>query len=222
MWDDSALSEPIQDPFVSCDTSLMANCNPIGPTDINYRKKSSPLTSSVTELTQEFQLHSLQPQPLVLSTKSSLTTAPSRPIHLARKPSTSMHKPNQKRQHRPSLIRRQSSAAKISKLMALAQGLESSGYDACRARDYMPENESIPPQQIQPSSASAHVDPLSISSVMPSQRELESQGIMSSSHHRKMEKKSRLLGSVETSTGKGLVQKDIRLRTKWRGNTSGH
>ena len=222
MWDDSALSEPIQDRFVSCNTSLMASSASPGSTNINHRERSSPLTSSITEITQEFQLHSLQPQPLIQPAKVSLITASSRPTYLARKPSATMHKSNQKRQHRPSPIRRQSSSAKISRLMALAQGLESSGYGA--PLDRILQDKSGSPQQIQPSSPSAHFDPLQITSSTPGRGELESQDIISSPHRHtsQVDKGSTRLDSGETPAGQRLVQKDIRLRTKWRGSTPGH
>ena len=220
MWDNSALSTNIQDHFMSYKPSLMAKSS-LASSSVNKKERSSLLSTSITELSQEFQLHSLQPQPLVLSTKDSLKTPPSRPTYLARKRSSTMQKANQKRQQRPSPIRRQSSSAKVSRLIALAHGIENSGYDALP--DSMLKDQSTPPPlQIQQSSPSAHVDPLPISSLNPSQREFESQGIISGAHYDRAGEGPRHLDSGETPAGQRLVQKNIRLRTKWRGNTSGH
>ena len=220
MLNDSALSATAQDSFMSYDTVLTADYTSLKSSKVDHRERPSLLTSSITELSQKLQLHSLQPQPLILPTKALSTTTSSRPTYLERKRSTTTHKHNQKRQHKPSLIRRQSSSAKISRLMALAQGLEISGYDALQ--DSLLQDESIPPLQIQTSYSSAHVDPLSMSSSMSSQRELESQGMMSSTHYHGVSGGSRPLGSGERAAAQKLVRKDIRLRTKWRGNPPAH
>lgn len=219
MWDDSALSATTQDSFMSYSTGLIANCTSLESAHVDHRERSSMLTTSITDLSQEFQLHSLQPQPLLPSAIGSLEISSSRPTYIARKSSTSMHRPNQKKQHRPSPIRRQSSSAKISKLMALAQGLEISGYDA--PLDSILQDESIPHLQIDTSSLCAHGDPLSIPFSMPSQRELERQGIVSCSHHHSTGKGSQEYDPGKTSAGQRLVQKDIRVRTKWRGDIPG-
>lgn len=115
MWEDYSFFIASQRSIVydSMDESISPNSSRGASPFVNGKKgRSSKNSCSITELSQQFDKHTLGPQ-----------RQPSHPHDLVRDRPASAHNQNAVRRQRQSMIRRQCSAANISRLSSLVQDL---------------------------------------------------------------------------------------------------
>ena len=225
MWEGYSFVNAPQCSLVSSDYSAMddntssESSRGVSPfSDDDLKDQSVPTTCSILELSEQLQLHSLQPQPTtVFPREPPAAIQRSVPTYTRRMRSASPNNFNQKRQHRQALVRGQCSSANLSRLMALAQGIETSSYDASED-PLLHDTEPSPPHHIHTSPPFAQ--PTLTTPHISDECEPHNQGLTAGPLEHKAGKGPRPYISGDALAGQTLVHKDIRLRTKWRPSTS--
>lgn len=170
---------------------------------------------SITELSQHFQLHSLQAHPLSFPTRSGNNPLQSlHPLSQHERLTTTAHF-NQRRKQRQTLTRRQCSSANLSRLSSLAQDLATLGCDAS-STPLSDTNGSLPPLQIhqRPASVSSYNKTTSLSNSDSEYCTSEPQTPTTSRPQFKVGKCLTHSVSKESLARQRLVYKDVRIRTK--------
>lgn len=170
---------------------------------------------SITELSQHFQIQSLQAQPPSFPAQSMNFPPQSfSPLSQRERLTTTAHF-NQRRKQRQILTRRQCFSANLPRLSSLAQDLATFGYDASPTPP-SDTNDSLPPLQIheQPASGLDHITTTSVSTPDSECCTSESQTPTASRPQFKVGKRLAHSISKESLARQRLVYKDVRIRTK--------
>lgn len=183
----------------------------------DLKERPLPTTCSISELSERFRPHSLQPQPPAPIPPGPFLTERRIATHARRKRCASPNNSNRKGQHRQALVRRQCSSANLSRLMALARVLETPSYDASEDA-LLQDRESFPQHQIH--STSCFAQPTLNSPPESNECKPQILGITAGPHQHTAGKGPRHYNSRDALASPKLVHKDIRLRTKWRSSTS--
>ena len=170
---------------------------------------------SITELSQHFQLQSLQAQPLSSPTQS-MNIPPQHlpPLSQRERLMTTAHF-NQRRRQRQALTRRQCFSANLPRLSSLAQDSATYGYDASSI-PLLDTNDPLPPLQIheQPASGLDRITTTLVSIPDSEYCTPESRTPTASRPQFKVGKRLAHSVSKESLARQRLVYKDVRIRTK--------